>query len=376
MKNYFIIVCCFVLLCYQSLANSTEQSPSASLQIDTIASGLGVPWGMAIMPDNSLLISQREGILTKLNLKTGDLQTISGLPAIRVNGQGGLFDVALSPDYTTTKWLYFSYNKDVDGQGATTLARAKLSNHHLIDWQDLLVSKSTTKNNVHFGGRITFDNHGHVFISVGERGVRSNAQDLSNHAGSILRLNLDGSVPNDNPFVVDDHALSEIWSYGHRNPQGLFFNTQTQQLWEIEHGPRGGDEINLIEAGNNYGWPVISYGMEYWGPIPVGKGTEREGMEQPVKVYVPSIAPSSLIQYVGNALPEWRGNLLAGALKLQHLNRIIMDSQNNAITEIRLLESLNDRIRNIIESPEGWLYLATDNGDILRVKPNHSTDSE
>jgi len=352
----------------------SQVAASDDFHIDTLASGLGVPWGMAVLPNGNLLISQREGVLTHLDLGTGKLTNISGLPEIKVEGQGGLFDVALPPDYTTGAWLYLSYNKDVNGQGATTLARAKLKDASLIEWQDLLITRSRTKNKVHYGGRITFDNNGHLFISVGERGVRSNAQDLTTHAGSILRLNLDGTVPKDNPFVGDDKVLPEIWSYGHRNPQGLFFNHDTQQLWEVEHGPRGGDEINLIEAGKNYGWPVISFGKEYWAPIPVGKGTQQQGMEQPIKVYIPSIATSSLIQYSGKAFSAWKHNLLVGALNLQHLNRIALDSNNQAIDEQRYLQTVNARIRNIIESPEGWLYVATDNGQILRVKP--ATDSE
>jgi glucose/arabinose dehydrogenase len=346
-----------------------------SVITETLATGLGVPWGMAIMPDNTLLISQREGQLSLLNLNSGSLTNISGLPAIKVAGQGGLFDVALSPDYADTQWLYFSYSKDLSGHGATTLARAKLAGKRLVDWQDLLITKSTTDSHYHFGGRITFDDKGHVFIAVGERGFRPNAQDLSTHAGSILRLNLDGSVPADNPFVDNKNALPEIWSYGHRNPQGLFFNKITQQLWEIEHGPRGGDEINLIAAGKNYGWPIISYGKEYYTPFAVGEATEKAGMEQPVKVYVPSIAPSGLIQYMGNAFPEWHNNLLAGALKLQHLNRIVLDDHDKAISETRLLHNVEGRIRNIIESPEGWLYISTDDGRILKISPAHA-DSE
>jgi glucose/arabinose dehydrogenase len=336
---------------------------------ETLATGLGVPWGMAIMPDNTLLISQREGRLSLLNLNSGSLTDITGLPAIKVSGQGGLFDVALSPDYANNQWIYLSYSKDISGQGATTLARAKIAGNSLIDWQDLLVTKSTTDTSAHFGGRITFDNKNHIFLSVGERGFRPNAQDLSTHAGSILRLNLDGSVPADNPFVNDKNALPEIWSYGHRNPQGLFFNKITEQLWEIEHGPRGGDEINLIKAGKNYGWPVISFGLEYYTPRAVGEGTEKAGMEQPIKVYVPSIAPSSIIQYMGNAFPQWHNNLLAGALKLQHLNRIVLDEHDQAVSETRLLRNVEGRIRNIIESPEGWLYVSTDDGRILKISP-------
>lgn len=366
----FIIRLLALLICFQPTVHSAE-----SLNIETLASGLGVPWGMALLPDHTLLISQREGRLSQLSLNTGTITEITGLPAIKVAGQGGLFDVALSPDYATTPWLYFSYSKDVSGQGATTLARAKLSGRVLTDWQDLLITKSMTDTDYHFGGRIAFDYKGHIFLSVGERGVRPNAQDLSTHAGSILRLNLDGSVPVDNPFVGNKDALPEIWSYGHRNPQGLFFNQHTQQLWEAEHGPRGGDEINLIKAGNNYGWPVISFGKEYYTPFAVGEGTEKAGMEQPIKVYIPSIATSSIIQYMGNGFPEWRNNLLVGALKSQHMNRIVLDDKNKAIAETRLLRGVNGRIRHIIESPEGWLYVSTDDGRILKVSPK-TTESK
>ena len=369
MKQYHLILPLLFLL-FPQTSVSTSDSKTNSFNTEIIARDLGVPWGMSLLPDNTMLISQREARLSLLNLETNQLITITGLPKVKVGGQGGLFDVALSPDYAATGWIYFSYSKDVDGQGATTLAKAKLIDNKLQDWQDLIVTQSRTNKKVHFGGRITFDHQGHVFLSIGDRGTRSNAQNLHNHAGSILRLNLDGSIPQDNPFVGDNNVLNEIWSYGHRNPQGLFFNKQTQQLWAIEHGPRGGDEINVINAANNYGWPVISYGQEYWAPIAVGKGKKREGMEQPVKYYIPSIAPSSLIQYSGTAFPEWTGNLFAGALALQHLNKVTVDNNNQAIVEERLLESLG-RIRNVIESPEGWLYISTDNGQIIRITPNY-----
>lgn len=357
-------------MCCQHLAYSAE-----SLEVETIATGLGVPWGMAIMSDNRLLISQREGELSLLNLNSGSITDITGLPAIKVAGQGGLFDVAISPDYTDTQWIYLSYSKGILGQAATTLSRAKLVGNALVNWQDLLITKSRSDTNYHFGGRITFDNKNHVFISVGERGVRPNAQDLNTHAGSILRLNLDGTVPADNPFVGNNNALPEIWSYGHRNPQGLFFNNNTQQLWAVEHGPRGGDEINLITAGKNYGWPIISYGKEYYKLASVGQGTERIGMEQPIKSYVPSIAPSSIIQYTGYLFAKWHNNLLAGALKLKHLNRIVLNSHNQAVSETRLLRNVKGRIRNIIQSPEGWLYVSTDDGRILKISP-HLADNE
>lgn len=365
-KHVLTLSLVFFALYSNSISAQDNKTP---LEIKTIANDLGVPWGMALLPDNSMLITQREGTLSKLDLNTGNIVSISGLPKIKVKGQGGLFDVVLSPNYTATKWIYFSYSKDISGQGATTLSRAKLRNSTLFDWQDLLITRSTSSTHYHYGGRIAFDHNGHIFLSVGERGVRANAQNLNNHAGSILRLNLDGSSPLDNPYINDPDVLSEIWSYGHRNPQGLFFNIQTQKLWAIEHGPRGGDEINLIQSGLNYGWPTISYGREYNKDIPVGKATALEGMEQPIKIYVPSIAPSGLIQYSGNGMQEWKNNLLTGSLKLQHLNRIVLDSENNVIDEFRLLRGVKGRIRNVIEDSKGWLYVSTDDGRILRVKP-------
>lgn len=357
------------LTCLLAFSVNAEITRDKDLNIEEIASGLDIPWGMAVLPDNQLLITQRGGKLTRFNSDSGGTVEISGLPAdIRVGGQGGLFDVRLSPDYRDSGWIYFSYNKDVDGQGATTLSRARLQDNKLIDWQDLIVTRSRTGNDVHFGGRIAFDQQGHVFLSLGDRGERDNAQNLGNHAGSILRLNLDGSVPGDNPFVGKDKALPEIWSYGHRNVQGLFYNSETGMLWAQEHGPRGGDEINLVEPGHNYGWPEISYGQEYWAPMPVGQ-ERKQGMEQPVKMYDPSIAPSGLIQYQGDLFQSWKGKLLSGAMKLQHLNIITLNHNNEAVDEKRLLRSLNSRIRNVIEAPDGALLVGTDAGRIYRITP-------
>lgn len=340
------------------------------LKIEELASGLGVPWGMAVLPDNTLLVTEREGRLVRIDQATHTVTQIIGLPKdIKVGGQGGLFDIKLAPDYELSGWLYFSYSKNVDGEGATTLSRAKLKANALVDWQDLLVTQSRTGKSVHFGGRIAFDGQGHVFLSVGERGERDNAQNLSNHAGKVLRLNVNGTVPDDNPFAGNKKALPEIWSYGHRNPQGLFYNQQTTQLWEVEHGPRGGDEINLVTKGKNYGWPVISYGKEYWAPLQVGEGTHKQGMEQPVKVYVPSIATSSLIQYQGDLLKGWQDKLLVGALKQQHLNIVTLDDNGQSVDEQKLLRTLNSRIRNVIEAPDGALIVSTDSGRLYRITP-------
>ena len=281
--------------------------------------------------------------------------------------------VAVPPQNEADDWIYFTYSKPIKGKGqiksATTLARAKLGGDKLVELEDILVTKSLRDSDYHFGSRVTFDGEGHLFFSIGDRGHRQNSQDLSTHSGSILRLKIDGSVPLDNPFVKKKDALPEIWSYGHRNPQGLFFDKQTKRLWSIEHGPRGGDEINLINPGLNYGWPVISYGKEYFSPAQVGKSTHKEGMEQPVKYYIPSIAPGSLIVYSGKAFPNWKGNLFSGALAKRHLNRVEINLDGKAVDEERLLEKLWERIRAIVESPEGWIYLSTDTGKMLRLKP-------
>ena len=346
-----------------------KSSKGVSFQLEIIADGLGVPWGMTFLGTDQILFTERNGKILLLDPESGMASYISGAPKVMYAGQGGLLDVATPPGYTEGDWIYFTYSKKLQGKGVTALVRAKLIGKHLVEFQDLLITRSASNTSRHFGSRITFDDEGHLYFSVGDRGVRTNAQDLSTHAGSIIRLALNGSVPEDNPFFQKDGVLPEIWSYGHRNPQGIFFDIIQQRLWSIEHGPRGGDEINLILPGRNYGWPIISYGKEYWGPVQVGEGTEKEGMEQPVKFYVPSIAPGSLIVYSGKAFSAWKGNLFAGALKLTHLNRVEIDKDGRAVGEERLLEKFGERIRAILESPEGWLYLSTDSGKILRIRP-------
>ena len=346
-----------------------KSSKGVSFQLEIIADGLGVPWGMTFLGTDQILFTERNGKILLLDPESGMVSYISGAPKVMYAGQGGLLDVATPPGYTEGDWIYFTYSKKLQGKGVTALVRAKLIGKYLVEFQDLLITRSASNTSRHFGSRITFDDEGHLYFSVGDRGVRTNAQDLSTHAGSIIRLALNGSVPEDNPFFQKDGVLPEIWSYGHRNPQGIFFDIIQQRLWSIEHGPRGGDEINLILPGRNYGWPIISYGKEYWGPVQVGEGTEKEGMEQPVKFYVPSIAPGSLIVYSGKAFSAWKGNLFAGALKLTHLNRVEIDKDGRAVGEERLLEKFGERIRAILESPEGWLYLSTDSGKILRIRP-------
>jgi glucose/arabinose dehydrogenase len=366
-------VVALVLLLISPWVSSMEQRRERSGEIDFVveklADGLGVPWGLTLLSSNELLISERAGKASILSLGDYRLTRLSGLPDIMVTGQGGLLDVVVPDDYVSKGWIYFTYSKNIQGQGVTTLARTKRQGNQLVSWQDLLITRSATNDGRHFGGRMAFDGKGHLFFSVGDRGHRPNGQDLRTHAGSILRVNLDGTVPDDNPFVGKPNALPEIWSYGFRNPQGLVYDKIQQQLWLIEHGPRGGDEINWVKRGSNYGWPVISYGKEYWGPFQVGEGTHKAGMEQPVKVFTPSIAPASLLLYSGKAFPQWKGSFFSGALKLKHLNRVQLDQDLSPVVEDRLLQSMNERIRAVIEDGQGRIIFSTDSGKIMRIRP-------
>jgi len=353
----------------QAASARVINQPNPNFKLELLAQGLGVPWAMAFLNDRELIFTERQGNIKILDLESLEITTLRGAVEVDAEGQGGMLDVAAGPDYTTRGWLYFTYSKSTVSGAATTLARARRRGIQLSGWEVLLVTNSATSSYRHFGSRIAFDQQGHVFFGVGDRGERDSAQDLRSHAGTIMRLRLDGSIPDDNPFLSRDNALPEIWSYGHRNPQGLLYDNNSDNLWSIEHGPRGGDEINLVVKGANYGWPVISYGKEYWGPVSIGEGTEKPGMEQPVKVYIPSIAPGSLLLYSATAFPQWQGDLFSGALKLRHLNRVSISVDNKAIAEERLLGDLNERIRALAQSPEGWIYFSTDSGKIMRMRP-------
>ena len=371
MKHITTLLCLLGLMSFSANANNAAdtKAPAVRFQLEKLVEGLGIPWGMAYLSASRILITEREGTIKQLDTQTKKLTPVQGVPEVFVDGQGGLLDVAVPPDFKAGDWIYFTFVRNKDDQGVTVLARAKLKDNTLGQWQDLLESRSSTDTGFHFGSRIAFDENDHVYFGVGDRGERPNSQDLGNHAGTVMRLTRDGRIPKDNPFRERKNVLPEIWSYGHRNPQGMAYDFSSQRLWLIEHGPRGGDEINLVLPGRNYGWPVISYGKEYWGPVAVGEGTHHKGMEQPVKQYTPSIAPGSLLLYSGKAFPAWRGNLFAGALKLRHLNRISLDKDGKAVHEERLLTDLDERIRALVESPQGWLTFSTDSGEVYVIKP-------
>lgn len=370
-----MVIAAAVLLALFSIAQLAVLPGFAKekFRVEQLADGLEVVWGIDFLSDTTLIFTEKTGSISTLDLVTHKIDKLYEIPEVYSTGQGGLLDVAVPADFATTGELFFTYSKRINRHGVTVLAKARLLDNQLGYWQDILVTDSLSGTSRHFGSRIAFDQAGHIFFTIGDRGERPIAQDLSNHAGSVLRLNRDGTIPKDNPFYQsanDSHALPEIYSYGHRNPQGIAFDAASGRLWLIEHGPRGGDEINLVKAGGNYGWPIVSHGQEYYAPIPVGEARDKPGMEPAVKVYIPSIAPGSLIVYSGKAFPEWRGSLFAGALKLRHLNRITVSGKGEAISEERLLETLNERIRDVTEAPDGLIYFSTDSGKIFRIKPS------
>lgn len=334
---------------------------------EVVTQGLNIPWGMTYMGKDQVMVSEKSGQIGVLDLSTNEYKHIGEQKSANVYGQGGLLDVAKSP-FEPDRY-YFTYSKQSGSNIDTTLASAAYKNGSLGDWQELLVTQSGSDGGRHFGSRITFDDQ-YLYFSVGDRGERSNGQNLKTHSGSILRVMPDGSPAPTNPFTNQADAQPEIWSFGHRNPQGLHYDAASQKLWSIEHGPRGGDEINLIEKGNNYGWPMTSHGKEYWGPISVGEGQEKEGITSPSKVYIPSIAPGSLVLYRGEKHPELKGKLLAGALKLAHLNVLTIEG-DRIVAEERILEDLGERIRDIEPLPNGDILFSTDSGKIFRLMSNN-----
>lgn len=348
------------LLAMPSIAREFEGS-----QLEKVTTVNGVPWSILTVGDSELLVTLREGQMLLVDTKSGKQTSISGLPAIYASGQGGLMDIHPSPSEANV--YYFTYAKPVDKGGAPTLAKATLDGNKLINWQDLFTSNVPVTSGRHFGSRIAFDDEGLVYMTIGDAGDRDNAQQTDNHAGSIVRLNQDGSIPKDNPFVDNPDFAPEIYSYGHRNPQGLVFDSKRVQLWTIEHGPRGGDELNLVKAGLNYGWPITSHGKEYWGPINAGEAQEKEGIEPPSKVYIPSIAPGSLHLYEGEEFPRLNGILLIGALKLTHINILDINEAGQVLEERRYYEELGERVRDITTDSAGHVWFSTDSGAIYRV---------
>lgn len=347
------------------------ETVETDFRVETLTRGLEHPWAVAFLPDGDFLVTERPGRL-RLVRADGSLveEPVSGLPEIRAQGQGGLLDVALHPLFASNRLVYISYNEPGPGGAGTAVARGRLDGMTLRDVEVIfrLLPKSAT--GFHFGSRLVFDRDGYLFVTLGDRGDRDRSQDLGDHAGSVIRIHDDGRVPADNPFLDKAGAKPEIYSYGHRNIQGAAINPADGRLWTHEHGPQGGDEINLPEPGVNYGWPVITYGVNYGIGTPIGEGTSRPGMAQPIYQWTPSIAPSGMAFYDGNAFPAWRGDLFVGALKFRLLVRLEIDG-NQVVNEERLLQGELGRIRDVRQGPDGYLYLLTDadDGRLARLVP-------
>lgn len=342
-------------------------SEEGAFYIDTLSSELDNPWGMAWLPDGRLLVTERKGeiLLFENDRYTG--VKLSGIPSVYERGQGGLLDIQIHPDYAANGWVYATYARPGQGGGSTTLTRFRLTGAGITDLETLYQTAPLSTAGVHFGSRIVFDNAGYLYFSTGERGVKENAQDLTNDMGKIHRLHDDGRIPADNPFVDTPRAKPSIWSYGHRNVQGLAYDSLHNIIYATEHGPRGGDELNRIEKGKNYGWPIITYGIDYSGAI-ISDLTEKDDMEQPIHYWTPSIAACGLMYYTGSRFPAWQGNLFSGALALRHVARVELRNGNYAHEE-RLLPDMG-RIRHIAQGPDGCIYVLTeDPGMLLKLTP-------
>ncbi len=366
-------ICAVVLLCCAAAAHGNEVTVASEKQaftLQTVATGLEHPWGMAFLPDGRLLVTERPGRLRIVAADGALSAPLAGVPAVVEKGQGGLLDVALHPHFADNQLVYLSYSEAGDGGNGTAVARGRLDGDALRDVEVIFRQQPKFDSPNHFGSRLVFARDGTLFVTLGDRYYRrDDAQTLDNHHGKVVRIDADGSTPGGNPFADRTGALPQIWSYGHRNLQGAALHPETGELWTHEHGPRGGDELNVARAGRNYGWPVITYGKEYIGGS-IGEGTQKAGMEQPLRYWVPSIAPSGLA-FVDARIPAWQGNLLVGSLRFKQLVRLELDGER-VVHEERLLEKeLGERVRDVGQGPDGAIYLLTDTskGKLVRLAP-------
>jgi glucose/arabinose dehydrogenase len=389
MRSYRVASAVALLVPGTLASQSARQAGDADVQrsamhdyrIVTVAEGLVNPWSIAFLPGGDMLVTERPGRLRIV--RNGKLlpDPVAGLPRIRTGGQGGLLDVVPHPNFVSNRMLYFSYSKpNADSsEGTTAVARARFENDRLTNVQEIFEAKMWSQGRGHHGSRLAFDRNGFLFISLGDRQAPPSgnleghpAQDLSNHFGTVVRLHEDGRVPSDNPFVSRAGAVPEIWTYGHRNVQGMIIHPETGDVWATEHGPQGGDELNLLQAGKNYGWPVVGFGVNYRTGAAIHSGTHREGMEQPVHVWVPSIGASGLLLYTGSAFPQWRGNAFAGGMAGEQLVRLTFDGRR--VTSVETLVQRRGRIRDVRQGPDGFIYLAIDDRQgaptpVVRLEP-------
>lgn len=376
-----IVICLMLTGVFSAHAQtSTYFATHHNYRTVMVADGLIQPWSMAWLPNGDMLVTEKPGRLRIV--RDGQLlpDSVPGVPEVFYLGQGGLFDVLPHPDFADNQLLYLSFAKPTGGDGSTTvIVRGRFNNDRLTNVEEIFVANSTGRG--HYGGRMAFDEDGYLFLTIGDRQASPSgdlenhpAQDTSNHSGVIVRLNDDGSVPNDNPFVGERGVEPAIWTYGHRSQQGLAFHPETGDLWETEHGPQGGDELNLIVAGNNYGWPVIGYGVNYGAGTPIHQTSGMPGMEQPEHFWVPSIATSGLMIYTGDKFPEWYGDIFSGGLAGEQLAHIMLEDDYRTVEREETLLSGIGRIRDVRQGPEGYIYVAIDDRGagataIMRMEP-------
>lgn len=368
-KISFLIICLSFFLTRCQKQTEFSSDGDFSYKVETVVDGLDIAWGMEFLPDGSILIAEQEGKM--LLFKDGKTEEVKNVPEVVYDNQGGLLDLKLHPDYKNNGWIYFSFSGNIenDDEGAnTTIMRARLDNNQLVDKELIYKASPNTKVTRHFGSRLEFDRDGHLFFSIGDRGNRDeNPQDIKRDGGKIYRLNDDGSIPSDNPFISEAGAKKAVYSYGHRNPQGLALNPFTGEIWEHEHGPKGGDEINIIQAGKNFGWPLITYGINYNDSV-ITENTHLPNMEQPLHYWVPSIAPSGMAFVDSDMYPTWKGSLLVGSLKFKYLNLVSLD-KGKVTKEEKLMDGLG-RVRTIKMGPDGYIYVSVEQLGIVRLIPN------
>ena len=368
--NWCALACALLALTASPAAAQTVRSSAGNLSVETVARGLRHPWGLALLPDGRMLITERPGQM-RIATRDGKLSPpLAGVPRVFASGQGGLLDATLDRDFARNNTIYFCFAEPVDGGARTSLARARLADDKLEELRVIFRQEGPLSSGNHFGCRIVQTPDSNLFLTTGDHfGPRDQAQNLANHLGKLIRIRPDGSVPPDNPFVGRPGAKPEIWSYGHRNMQGAALQPGSNRYWAHEHGARGGDEVNILQAGKNYGWPVITHGVDYSG-AKIGIGSHKEGMEQPAWQWTPSIAPSGMAFSTGDLFPAWRGHLFVGALVGKMLVRLEVDGAK-IVKEERLLTELSERIRDVRNGPDGALWLLTDSpaGRILRIAP-------
>ena len=367
MKSTLLVLFAAVIISVTACAqkDTSIEKAETTIESEMVVEGLTIPWGMTFLPNGSMLITEKSGEI--IHFKDGTKQEITGGPEVYQRGQGGLLDIILHPDYEENGWIYLSYSSDEgEGDGGNTaIMRAKLTGNQLTDKEILYKGTPNTTRGQHFGSRMVFDRDGYLYFSIGDRGNHDeNPQDITRDGGKVYRINDDGSIPQDNPFVGEAGAKEAIYSYGHRNPQGMILHPETGEVWVHEHGPQGGDEINIIKKGANYGWPVVTYGENYGGGA-ISDETSRPGMEDPIHYWIPSIAPSGFVYVTSDKYPSLKGNLLIGSLKFQYLEHAVLEGKEVARRE-KLLEGIG-RVRDVKQAPDGTIYVSVEGKGIVKL---------